>query len=56
MEIGQINVPTGGPLGFLIGMQVSYGVGAEIGGKLKLADAGIELKGSAAAINNKNFP
>ena len=49
VEIGSFNVPLPGLLSFLVGIQVPFGVGFEVGGKLTLADISLEAKGKGFA-------
>ncbi len=49
LQLFQKNLPLPGPIGFLLGVQIPFGVGGEIGGKITVADTGYELKAKLAA-------
>ena len=49
VELFQKNLPLPGPIGFLLGAQIPFGLGGEIGGKITVADTGYELKAKLGA-------
>ena len=49
LELFQKNLPLPGPIGFLLGTQIPFGLGGKIGGKVTIADTGYELKVTLAA-------
>lgn len=46
--IGRIFIPLPGLIGLVVGGNVPFGIGLDVGGKLKLADTGYEVKAEAS--------
>ncbi len=44
LELVTVTIPVGGPLALILGAQVPFGIGFEIGGKITLAQVGAEVK------------
>lgn len=47
LEVGQISIPMPGLLSFLVATNLKFGIGGEVGGKIKVADIGVEQKSTA---------
>ncbi|TVZ41394.1 hypothetical protein P886_0739 [Alteromonadaceae bacterium 2753L.S.0a.02] len=47
LEVGTLSIPMPGLLSFLVATNLNFGIAGEIGGKIKIADVGVEQKSTA---------